>query len=471
MNGSEIEQPVSSVDSLGTTDSVSVADLEEPPGSRYQSPSSHHLPLFDPPPAASVAVIAAPRDRIASPGASFGAEPRITSPPSERAPAVPPAVVTRRNRACTRTRAFRRAFYPEILDKDWNDWRWQTRHRVRKLDQIQRMLVLSDDEREALVKGESMLPVGITPYYMSLLDRENASQPLRRTVIPVTGEFLRTPGEADDPLGEDGHSPTPGLVHRYPDRVLLLALDFCSTYCRYCTRSRVVGHGEIMPSEARLEKCFEYIRQTPAIRDVLISGGDPLALSEDKLDWILGNLRAIPHLEFVRIGTKMPAVLPQRITPALIKVFKKYHPLWMSVHFLHPDECTPEATIACNRLADAGIPLGSQTVLLKGVNDSAAVMTDLCHRLLMMRVRPYYIYQCDPISGSAHFRTSVSKGLEIIEGMRGHTTGYAVPTYVIDAPGGGGKIPLQPDSVVGRDGDWILLRNYEGQDFKYYDPE
>ena len=225
-----------------------------------------------------------------------------------------------------------------------------------------------------------------------------------------------------------------------------------------------------MPSEARLEKAFEYIRRTPEIRDCLISGGDPLALSEDKLDWILANLRAIPHLEFIRIGTKMPAVLPQRITSALIRVFKKYHPLWMSVHFLHPDECTPEAAIACNRLADAGIPLGSQTVLLKGVNDSVPVMKDLCHRLLTMRVRPYYIYQCDPISGSAHFRTSVSKGLEIIEGLRGHTTGYAVPTYVIDAPGGGGKIPLQPNYIVGRDGDDLLLRNYEGQVYRYPDP-
>jgi lysine 2,3-aminomutase len=315
-----------------------------------------------------------------------------------------------------------------------------------------------------------MLPVGITPYYMSLLDRFDPQQPLRRTVVPVTGEFLRTPGEADDPLGEDGHSPTPGLVHRYPDRVLLLALDFCSTYCRYCTRSRVVGHGEIMPSEARLEKAFEYLRQTPEVRDVLISGGDPLALSEEKLDWILGNLRAIPHIEFIRIGTKMLAVLPQRITPQLIRVLKKYHPLWMSVHFLHPDECTPESHVACSRLADAGIPLGSQTVLLKGVNDDAAVMKDLCHRLLMMRVRPYYIYQCDPISGSAHFRTSVSKGLEIIEALRGHTTGYAVPTYVIDAPGGGGKIPLQPNYVVGREGDDLLLRNYEGQVYRYPDP-
>ena len=436
MSGSEIEQSIATVDSVSAA-VITTSELEEPPGSNYLSSLSYNLPVVSPP-----------------------KEPR-----REGVPQAP-----RRRTVNTRTRAFRRAFFPEIADKDWNDWRWQSRHRVRKLEQIERMLVLSDDEREALVKGESMLPVGITPYYMSLLDREDPQQPLRRTVIPVTGEFLRTPGEADDPLGEDGHSPTPGLVHRYPDRVLLLALDFCSTYCRYCTRSRVVGHGEIMPSEARLEKAFEYIRQTPEIRDVLISGGDPLALSEDKLDWILGNLRAIPHLEFVRIGTKMPAVLPQRITPALIKVLKKYHPLWMSVHFLHPDECTPEANVACSRLADAGIPLGSQTVLLKGVNDSVPVMKDLCHRLLMMRVRPYYVYQCDPISGSAHFRTTVSKGLEIIEGLRGHTTGYAVPTYVIDAPGGGGKIPLQPNYVVGRDGDDLLLRNYEGQTYRYPDP-
>ena len=437
MNSSEIEQ------------STATVELEEPPGSRFPSSPTLNLPVF----VARDAVVA--RDSAAG----------IPSPSDGLRTAA-----TRRRAVNTRTRAFRRAFFRDVPDKDWNDWRWQSRHRVRKLEQIERMLVLSDDEREALIKGESMLPVGITPYYMSLLDRENPLQPLRRTVIPVTGEFLRTPGEADDPLGEDGHSPTPGLVHRYPDRVLLLALDFCSTYCRYCTRSRVVGHGEIMPSEARLEKAFEYIRQTPTIRDVLISGGDPLALGEDKLDWILANLRAIPHLEFVRIGTKMPAVLPQRITPALIKVLRKYHPLWMSVHFLHPDECTPEATVACNRLADAGIPLGSQTVLLKGVNDDVHVMKDLCHRLLMMRVRPYYIYQCDPISGSAHFRTSVSKGLEIIEGLRGHTTGYAVPTYVIDAPGGGGKIPLQPSYIVGRDGDDLLLRNYEGQVYRYPDP-
>jgi lysine 2,3-aminomutase len=315
-----------------------------------------------------------------------------------------------------------------------------------------------------------MLPVGVTPYYMSLLDADNPLHPLRRTVIPTAGEFVRSIGEADDPLGEDQHCPVPGLVHRYPDRVLLLPLDFCSTYCRYCTRSRVVGHGEIVPNEKRLEAIFHYLEEATEVRDVLISGGDPLALSDDKLDWILGRLRSIPHIEFVRIGTKMPAVLPQRITSDLVHVLRKYHPLWMSLHFLHADECTPEASKACERLADAGIPLGAQTVLLRGVNDSVEAIKQLVHRLLLMRVRPYYLYQCDPISGSAHFRTPVSKGLEIIEGLRGHTTGYAVPTFVIDAPGGGGKIPLQPEYVVGRDGDWLLLRNFEGQQFRYPDP-
>lgn len=368
------------------------------------------------------------------------------------------------------TRAFRRTFYPAVRDAEWNDWRWQSRNRIRTLEQFERVVVLSDMERAALVRGGTLLPTGVTPYYMSLIDPLDRDQPLRRTVVPSTAEFVRTAGEADDPLGEDGHSPVPGLVHRYPDRVLLLALDFCTTYCRYCTRSRVVGHGEIVADEARLERAFDYLRRTPQVRDVLISGGDPLALSEERLDWILGSLRAIPHIEFVRIGTKMPAVLPQRITPSLCRVLRKHHPLWMSLHFLHPDECTPEAERACARLADAGIPLGSQTVLLKGVNDDVDTMTRLVQRLLRMRVRPYYLYQCDPISGSSHFRTSVDTGLEIIEGLRGHTSGYAVPTYVIDAPGGGGKIPLQPNYLVGRDGDDVVVRNFEGRSFRYRDP-
>jgi lysine 2,3-aminomutase len=376
----------------------------------------------------------------------------------------------RRTGSNPRTRAFRKRFYPAVSDRDWNDWRWQSRHRIRRLDQFEQMLSLAPSEREALIAGDTMLPVGVTPYYLSLLSPEDPDDPLRRTVLPTTAEFVRTSGEADDPLGEDGHSPVPGLVHRYPDRVLLLALDFCSTYCRYCTRSRVVGHGEIAPNEARLNAIFDYLERSPQVRDVLISGGDPLAMSDDRLDHILRRLRAIPHIEFVRIGTKMPAVLPQRITPELCRVLRKYHPLWMSVHFLHPAECTSESRRACERLADAGIPLGSQTVLLRDVNDDVETMRRLVHLLLQMRVRPYYLYQCDPISGSSHFRTSVSKGLEIIQGLRGHTTGYAVPTYVIDAPGGGGKIPLQPDYVVGRDGDDLLLRNYEGQLYRYPDP-
>jgi lysine 2,3-aminomutase len=379
--------------------------------------------------------------------------------------------ISRTSRSTSQTKAFRKAFYRNIGDKDWNDWRWQARNRIRTLGQLEQMLVLSDEERAAALQAGAMLPFSITPYYMSLVSRDDPQQPLRRTVVPTAFELRRSEGEADDPLGEEHDTQVPGLVHRYPDRALLLALDTCTSYCRYCTRSRVVGHGEIVPSPERLEKAFEYIRQTPTIRDVLLSGGDPLFLSEQRLDWILTQLRAIPHVEFIRMGTKMPAVLPQRITRDLCRVLRKHHPLWMSLHFIHPDECTPETVQACTRLADAGIPLGSQTVLLKGVNDNVETMTELMHRLLKMRVRPYYLYQCDPITGSAHFRTSVAKGLEIIEGMRGHTTGYAVPTYVIDAPGGGGKIPLQPNYIVGRDGDDLLLRNYEGGIYRYPDPE
>ncbi len=332
------------------------------------------------------------------------------------------------------------------------------------------MLLLSEEERQALMRAGDMLPFSITPYYMSLISRDDPQQPLRRTVVPTAQELIRSAGEADDPLGEEHDSPVPGLVHRYPDRVLLLVLDSCSSYCRYCTRSRVVGHGEIVPNQERLELALDYIRRTPAIRDVLLSGGDPLLLSEQRLDWLLTQLRAIPHVEFIRLGTKTPAVLPQRITRELCRMLRKHHPLWMSLHFIHPDECTPETFQACTRLADAGIPLGSQTVLLRGVNDNVETMKDLVHRLLKMRVRPYYLYQCDPITGSSHFRTPVAKGLEIIEGLRGHTTGYAVPTYVIDAPGGGGKIPLQPNYLAGREGDDLLLRNYQGSVYRYPDP-
>jgi lysine 2,3-aminomutase len=371
-----------------------------------------------------------------------------------------------------RAQAFRKRFFPTARVRDWNDWRWQLRHRIKDLDTLARMVRLSDDERTAIARRQGALPVGITPYYASLLDPDDPHQPLRYSVVPVNGEYVRTPGESEDPLSEDAHSPVPGLVHRYPDRVLFLVTGFCAVYCRYCTRARLVGQpgGEYRFSLRQWERAIAYIEATPTIRDVLLSGGDPLTLSDDKLAWLLARLRRIPHVEVLRLGTKVPAVLPQRITPGLTRLLKQYHPLWMSLHFTHPDELTPEVRQACGRLADAGIPLGSQTVLLAGVNDNAATMRQLMQGLLTMRVRPYYLYQCDPIVGSAHFRTPVAKGLDIIQALRGHITGYAVPTYVIDAPGGGGKIPLYPATVVRREGNALVLKNYEGHLYQYPDP-
>ena len=367
--------------------------------------------------------------------------------------------------------AFRKRFFPDVANSEWNNWHWQLGHRISHLVEIERFVRLSKDERNAMRRSSASPPVAITPYFASLLDENDPLQPLRRTVIPVTGEHIESHGEAADPLGEEADSPVPGLVHRYPDRVLFLVTDSCSTYCRYCTRSRMVGHGTTHHfSRNRWEKAIAYIEATPSVRDVLLSGGDPLILPDARLEWILSRLRGISHVELVRIGTKAPVVLPQRITPSLIRMLRRYHPLWMSIHFTHPDELTPEVRDACERLADAGIPLGSQTVLLSGINDSVQTMKRLLHGLLQIRVRPYYLYQCDPISGSAHFRTPVHKGIEIIEGLRGHTSGYAVPTYVIDAPGGGGKIPLLPEYVVGRDGSCLLLKSYDGHIYRYPDP-
>jgi lysine 2,3-aminomutase len=367
---------------------------------------------------------------------------------------------------------FRKRHFPGVKAAEWNDWRWQNRNRVRTLAQLERMVAVTDEERAAILRHEGPLPIGVTPYYMSLIDPANPLQGLRRATIPTLAEFDRTPGEQDDPLGEDGHSPVPGLVHRYPDRVLLLVTNFCSVYCRYCTRARLVGAaGERALRKADVDRAIEYIAATPAIRDCLISGGDPLSLDEERLEYVLARLRAIPHLEFIRIGSKQPVVQPMRVTPTLTKMLRRYHPLWMSLHFTHPDEVTPEVAEACGRLADAGIPLGSQTVLLKGVNDDVATLKKLFHALLKIRVRPYYLYQCDPISGSGHFRTTVDKGLELISQLRGYTTGYAVPNYVVDAPGGGGKIAMLPNSVLGRDGDNLLLRNFAGEQCQYPDPD
>jgi lysine 2,3-aminomutase len=367
--------------------------------------------------------------------------------------------------------AFRREFYPEATLSDWNDWRWQLRNRIRDREGVERIFVLSDDERAAIEARSDQLPLGLTPYYASLLDREDPRQGLRRTKLPSMAEFERAPDEVPDPLGEDAHSPVPGLVHTYPDKVLFLVTDFCATYCRYCTRARMVGSGEFLPDRNMWEGALAYIEQHPEIRDVLLSGGDPLILAEDRLEWLLERLSAIPHVEFLRIGTKVPAVLPQRITSDLLSMLKKYHPLFFSIHFIHPDELTPEVAQACNRIADAGIPMGGQSVLLKGVNDDPEVMLRLNTGLLKLRVKPYYLHQCDPILGSAHFRTPTSVGIDILRSLHGRTTGYAVPQFMVDAPGGGGKVPLSPDYVQGRDGDYLLLRNYLGESYRYWDPE
>jgi lysine 2,3-aminomutase len=331
------------------------------------------------------------------------------------------------------------------------------------------VLSLSAPEAEALGRCRG-LPVAVTPYYLSLLDPRDPSQPLRRCVIPVSAEFESAACEADDPLSEESMSPVPGLVHRYPDRALFLVTGRCAVNCRYCTRSRVVANGELAPDPARWDEAIAYIARTPAVRDVLISGGDPLTMGDGRIEYLLSRLRAIRHVEVIRVGTKVPVVLPQRITPGLTRILRRYHPLWFSVHFTHPDEITPEVETACGRLADAGIPLGSQTVLLQGINDDAATMGRLMRGLMRIRVRPYYLYQCDPITGSSHFRTPVAKGLAIIEGLRGHTSGYAVPHFVIDAPGGGGKIPLTPNYVVGREDGSVVLRNYKGETYRYPDP-
>ena len=385
-----------------------------------------------------------------------------------------PTIVARSQRfkIGRRTLAFRRRSFPDAPDAEWNDWRWQMRNRIKDLDGLTRVVRLTDDERTAFLRHTGSLPVGISPYYASLLDKANPLQPLRRTVVMVNEEYRLDPGEADDPLNEDADSPVPGLVHRYPDRVLFLVTGTCPVYCRYCTRSRMVGSpaGEYRFNVSQWEAAIDYIASTPAIRDVLISGGDPLILSDDRLEWLLSRLRRIKHVEFLRIGTKVPATLPQRITTSLTRMLKRYHPLFMSIHFVHPVELTPEVRQACGRLADAGIPLGSQTVLLAGINDDVETLRTLFHGLLRFRVKPYYLYQCDPVTGSSHFRVPVEKALRIVDGLRGHTTGYAVPTFVVDAPGGGGKIPIHPETFVGREGDDLLLKNYQGKIFRYRDP-
>lgn len=351
------------------------------------------------------------------------------------------------------------------LSGQWKDWRWQFRNRIQDLDTLMSLVNPSREELLAFQASGKNLPLAVTPYYLDLIDPNNPDDPIRKTIIPRIDEFSTSAHEMIDPCGEDSHMPVPGLVHRYPDRVLFLVEDTCAVYCRYCTRSRVVGSHSL---KTDYEAIYAYLESHTEVRDVLISGGDPLIFSDDKLETIIKRLRQIPHIEIVRIGSKIPVVMPQRITQELVDRLKQYHPFYMSIHFLHPDEITPEVRQACNRLADAGIPTFSQTVLLKGVNDNPEVMRRLMQQLLTIRVRPYYIYQCDPVQGTSHFRTSMETGLKIMEYLRGHTTGYAVPTYVIDAPGGGGKIPVSPDYVVEQGEKSLTLRNYEGKTFTYY---
>lgn len=368
----------------------------------------------------------------------------------------------------TDRKSFQNCFYPGISEQQWNDWKWQIAHRLTSFDDFRRILTLTKDEENAMLT-ENAFPVAITPYYASLLK----SNPIRRTVLPSMAERNVSIGESNDPLGEEPCMVSPGLVHRYPDRVLFLATDYCSTYCRYCTRSRLVGKKEktATANHARWEKAFEYIRSHKEVRDVLISGGDPLTLPDEEIEFLLSNIRAIPHVEMIRIGTKTPVVLPMRFTTELLNMIRKYHPVFFSIHFTHPDEMTLEAVKTCEAIADAGIPMGSQTVLLKGINDSTETLKNLMHRLLKARVRPYYLLQCDPIEGSMQFRVPLEKGLNIISELRGHTSGYAVPTYAIDIPGGGGKIVVTPQQCVGRDGDFLLLRNFEGNIYRYPDPQ
>lgn len=357
--------------------------------------------------------------------------------------------------------------WQHVPASDWADWGWQLKNRLTSVAQLEQYMTLTPEERAGCLLADRRLALAVTPYFFNLIDRGDPGCPVRKQVIPRLAETVVSEGEMVDSLGEDAHSPVPGLVHRYPDRVLFLVTDRCAAYCRYCTRSRLVSNAQDYNFHPEFEQGLRYIEAHKEVRDVLLSGGDPLLLSDKKLEHLLARLREIPHVEFIRIGSRIPVFLPQRITPALCDIFRRYGPVWMSIHVNHPKECTAELKAACERLAFAGVPLGNQSVLLEGVNDDAAVMKALVHRLLRMRVRPYYIYQMDLITGGAHFKVDVRKGIDIVRSLRGHTTGYAVPQYVIDAPGGGGKVPINPDYIESMDDEEIVLRNYEGVRHRY----
>ena len=360
--------------------------------------------------------------------------------------------------------------FPNVSDEQWNDWKWQVKNRIETLEDLKKYVTLTPEEEEGVKKTLQTLRMAITPYYISLIDPNNPDCPVRKQAVPTGKETYQSPADLLDPLHEDEDSPVPGLTHRYPDRVLLLITDMCSMYCRHCTRRRFAGQKDGESAIDRIDRAIEYIAKTPQVRDVLLSGGDSLCVSDERLEYIISRVRAIPHVEIIRLGSRTPVVCPQRITDDLVNMLKKYHPVWLNTHFNHPQEVTKEAAEACAKLANAGIPLGNQTVLLRGVNDCVNTMKKLMHELVKMRVRPYYIYQCDLSMGIEHFRTPVSKGIEIIEGLRGHTSGYAVPTFVVDAPGGGGKTPVMPQYVISQAPGKVVLRNFEGVITTYTEP-
>jgi len=359
----------------------------------------------------------------------------------------------------------------DTSSEDWDSWIWQMKNKVGSLEQLQTHLNLCDEERAGVLLSGTKLAMGITPHFFNLIDRDDPECPIRRQVVPRMEETLEDPTEMADPCGEDSHMPVPGLVHRYPDRVLFLITDRCAAYCRYCTRSRVVSGAGEQELETDFEAAFQYLEEHTEVRDVLLSGGDALLFSDKKLEKILARLHAIPHIQYLRIGSRVPIFLPQRITPELCDMLKQFHPLFISIHTNHPKELTTEVRDALGRLADAGIPMGNQSVLLRGVNDDLETMKELVHKLIMCRVRPYYLYQCDLIQGSSHLRTSIATGIELIEGLRGHTSGYAIPQYVIDAPGGGGKVPINPDYIVSQTAEKVVIRNYEGKIYEYPEPQ
>ena len=361
--------------------------------------------------------------------------------------------------------------FPEVTDEQWNNWHWQVQNRIETLEQLKKYIKLTTEEENGVKESLKTLRMAITPYYLSLIDQSNPNCPVRKQAIPTHAETHHSAADLLDPLHEDGDSPAPGLTHRYPDRVLLLVTDMCSMYCRHCTRRRFAGQTDSSSSQDDISKAIDYIARTPQVRDVLLSGGDALMISDSRLESIISRLREIPHVEIIRIGTRTPVVCPQRITDDLVNMLKKYHPIWLNTHFNHPQEVTEESIAACERMANAGIPLGNQSVLLRGVNDCVPTMKKLVHQLVKMRVRPYYIYQCDLSMGLEHFRTPVSKGIEIIENLRGHTSGYAVPTFVVDAPGGGGKTPVMPNYVVSQGPHKVILRNFEGVITTYSEPD